>query len=414
MSESPFDPAVGAHPRARWRRLIPASLVLVGAVGVAHYFTRDVEEPTMAADHEHGASATGGRATMFTLDTIAARRIGVTYAVAERGPLTRRIRVAGRVVVDETSQSVIAPKVDGWVDELFVNSTGAEVTASTPLFSLYSPMLVAAQEELILAARLAREAAVRGDTIGTATELLHAARRKLEYWDVPAEEIERIASSRAPIRTLVFRAPRSGVVLAKAVVAGQRVMAGEVAFAVADLDRVWIEGAVFEQDLSAARVGGSVAVEATGYPGRTRSGRVTFVSPVVNEETRTIAVRVEVENADRRFKPGMLVSLDLATGSAGPVVHVPRSAVLVSGTRAVVFTLMSDGMLEPREVRIGLSTDDRVEVVSGLAAGETVVRSATFLVDAESNLRSALGGMAAMPGMDMAAAVKVPDTEHEH
>jgi Cu(I)/Ag(I) efflux system membrane fusion protein len=401
MTESPFDRAT-ALERPRWRPFALFGVVAFAGAG-AWFFTRDVGAPTMDPAHQHGATTAtaSGAATMFTVDSVSLARIGVTFAMAERGPLARDVRVAARVALDETRRSVIAPKVDGWVEELFVNATGVPVRTGDPLFAIYSPMFVAAQEELIVAAGLAEAALARGDSTATAIDLLRSARRRLAYWDVPAAEIDRLIRARETSRTLVLRAPRDGVVLEKNVVAGQSLMAGEVAFAVAALDRVWVEGEVFEQDLGAARLGATAVVEALAFPGEPRRGRVTFVSPVVRAETRTATLRVELDNGDGRLKPGMLAAITLSAAS-GAVVHVPRSAVLVSGARTLVYVLMSDGMLEAREVRLGVATDERQAVTQGLEAGERVVRSATFLVDGESNLRAATGampGMAGMPGM---------------
>lgn len=403
MTDSPESPFDRSTPRATRLRNLAIAALLVVAISAAWFFTHGTSAPTMDAEHNHDAAGATATASMVVLDDAAARRIGVTYATVERSPLPRHVRVAGRVVVDESRQSVIAPKIDGWVDELFVNTTGERVQTGTPLFALYSPMLVAAQDDLVLAVGLAEQALARGDSAGTAADLVRSARRRLEYWDVPADEIERIISSRSAARTLVLRAPRDGVVLTKPVVVGQRLMAGDIAFAIVALDRVWVEGYVFERDLAAARVGATVDVETLAYPGQTRAGRIAFVAPVVRDETRTIQIRVEVANGDARFKPGMLATLHLTSGAATPVIHVPRSAVVVTGTRTLVYVRMDDGMLEPREVRVGFATDERQQIISGLAPGEVVVKSATFLIDAESNLRSALGAMGAMgamPGMD--------------
>ncbi len=399
MTESPFDrPTATRRPVVR---LLLLAAVVAAAGIVAWLFTRDVDAPTMDPAHGHAAGDASGFGGMFTVDSAALARIGVSFAAVERGPLTREVRIAARVVVDETRRSVIASKVDGTVEELFVNATGVAVRAGDPLFALYSPMLVAAQEELLVAARLADDASSRRDSTATAHDLLRSARRRLAYWDVPDDEVERLVRTRETSRTLVLRAPRDGVVLAKDIVLGQSLMAGQAAFAVAALDRVWVEGEVFEQDIGAARIGAAADVEVAAFPGERRRGRVAFVAPVIRAETRTATVRVEMPNPDGRLKPGMLATLTLSASSGGAVVHVPRSAVLVSGQRALVYVLMPDGMLERREVRLGLATDERQVVTQGLAEGERVVRSATFLVDGESSLRSSSGAMPGMPGMAM-------------
>jgi RND family efflux transporter MFP subunit len=208
----------------------------------------------------------------------------------------------------------------------------------------------------------------------------------------------------------MIRAPYSGVVVDKFVVQGQRVMAGDALFRLADLSVVWVEGEVFEQDLPSVRMGQSVDVELQALPGNVRQGRIVFLQPTVSSETRTVRVRVELDNQNRVLKPGMYATIRIRTTGRAQVLHVPRSAVLSTGRRDLVFVQRADGVLEPRDIVRGIATDDRVEVKSGLRMGEIVVASATFLVDAESNLGSMLGGMAGMPGMDIAAPAPKGDT----
>jgi Cu(I)/Ag(I) efflux system membrane fusion protein len=193
----------------------------------------------------------------------------------------------------------------------------------------------------------------------------------------------------------------SGVVIEKNVLGGQKIMAGEALYKVADLSDVWLEGEVFERDLPAVRVGTDVKAEFDALPGEVRTGRVSYLYPTLNPETRTARIRVALRNPRMQLKPGMYATIRIE-GAAENAVSVPRSAVLSTGERTMVFVRRKDGMLEPREVKIGESTEDRTRIISGLTVGETVVASATFLVDAESNLSSSLGGMGDMPGMDIA------------
>jgi RND family efflux transporter MFP subunit len=190
-------------------------------------------------------------------------------------------------------------------------------------------------------------------------------------------------------------------VLEKNVLPGQKIMAGDALYKVADLSAVWVEGEVFEQDLSSVRVGQSVRAEFQALPGEARTGRISYIYPTLNPETRTVRLRVVLSNTDLRLKPGMYATILIAATEAGNVITVPRSAVLSTGERSIVFVRESRGQLTPREVALGASNDERVEILRGLAAGETVVTSATFLVDAESNLGTALGGMGNMPGMEL-------------
>jgi Cu(I)/Ag(I) efflux system membrane fusion protein len=338
-----------------------------------------------------------------------ANRIGVTYTPVIAGVLTREVRTVGQVTFDETRVKAISPKIDGWVERLYVDFTGQSVRVGAPLLEIYSPMLVTAQEELLLAKRLASDvAAGTPDAVRSADELLRSARRRLAYWEIPESEIAQIERTGEVRRTLTLRATAGGVVVEKRVLSGQRIMAGEALYQVADLSVVWVEGEVFEQDLSAARTGLPVTAEFEAFPGERWSGRIAYVYPTLNPETRTARVRVQLSNPEQRLKPGMYATILFTSARQGDVISVPRAAVLATGERNLVFVRRPDGRLEPRAVRVGSVAGDRVEVLAGLMAGETVVTSATFLIDAESNLGSALGGMGNMPGMDMTTPTPVP------
>ncbi|HET9453818.1 MAG TPA: efflux RND transporter periplasmic adaptor subunit, partial [Gemmatimonadaceae bacterium] len=238
---------------------------------------------------------------------------------------------------------------------------------------------------------------------------------------VPAGDIARIERTGQVQRTMTLRAPATGVVLEKTVTQGQRVMAGDALYRLADLRRVWVEGEVYEQDLGAMRVGQGASAEFDAYPGQRWAGRITFVSPTVSPTTRTARVRVELANPEFRLKPGMFATMHITGAGRPAVLTVPRSAVLITGERQLVFVRRPDARLEPRLVQVGATSDDRAEILRGLAAGETVVASATFLIDAESNLGTALGGMGDMPGMeftlpptDSEAAAPAPGTADPH
>ena len=412
--ESPFGPASPRGPRRRLLTIGGLALALVGAGTVAWYATRDRgAAASMASDTtghaDHGAAPAPATANPVMLTRDGAERIGVTYATVERTPLAREVRTVGIVTYDETLVKAISPKIDGWVEQLYVNYTGQAVGRGTPLFSIYSPMLVTAQEELLLAQRLARDVADGSpDAQRSANDLLVSARRRLAYWDVPAEDIAAIERSGQVRRTVTLRSPVSGFVVDKPVLSGQRIMAGDAVYRIADLSTVWVEGEVFEQDAPLARVGARVTLEFTALPGTERMGRVSYVYPTLNQQTRTLRVRVALSNPGTTLKPGMYATLRLTEASNSPVLTVPRSAVLATGTRTLVFVRDSAGMLVPRDVSLGQASETRVRVLSGLTAGEVVVASATFLIDAESNLGAAMGGMANMPGMQMGAPTDAP------
>lgn len=341
-------------------------------------------------------SATAARAPVH-LTAEQARAVGVTFTVVQRGPLTRTIRSVGQVVPAEPNIAEISTKIDGFVDQLFVNASGMTVRRGQPLLTLYSPMLVAAQEELLAAKHLA--AAVDSNDVEAwrnSQTLLEASRRRLAYWDISLEQIARLERTGEVTKTLALTAPVDGIVLEKMVVAGQSVMPGMKLYRIADLSTVWIEGAVFEQDLGAVRVGARVSAELAAYPGQRVDGRVSFVWPTVDEASRSGRVRMAFSNPDGRLRPGMYATLRFEAVVERDALSVPAEAVVQTGERNLVFVVGESGALEPREVVLGGRAGERFQIDSGLTAGERIVVSANFLVDAESRL---VTGMATMPGM---------------
>lgn len=376
---------------------------LGAAGGVTWLATRGGSDTDAAAGgHNHGAAPSAATAQPVTLEPEAARRIGVTYTTAALGPIEKEIRTVGQVTFDETRIATISPKVEGWVERLYVDATGQAIAVGQPLLTIYSPMLVQAQEELLLARRLVDDMAGGGeDARRSASDLAASARRRLEYWGIAPSEIAAVERTGTVRRTLTLRSSAGGHVLEKAVFPGQRIMAGDALYKVADLRTVWVEGEVFEQDLAGMRLGQTVHADFQALPDEHRMGRISYIYPTVDPETRTARVRVALPNADLRLKPGMYATLRIEGAPAARVVTVPRDAVLSTGDRHIVFVREASGRLVPREVAIGTSGGTRVEVRRGLQAGETIVASATFLIDAESNLGKALGGMGDMPGMDV-------------
>jgi len=384
------------------RKQILLAAALVGVAGASVGLYTVAAAPTGGGDamegHNHaamGGGSGGAELSSVHLTEDAARRIGVTYATAERRALMHEVRAVGSVTFDETRLANVNPKIEGWVERLYVDFTGAPVRAGQPLMEVYSPMLVAAQEELILARRLVDQAAAGGSerASGTAMELLESARRRLRYWDISAAEIARIEQSGTPRRTLTLSAPASGVVVEKNVVQGMRIMPGMDLYKIADLGTVWVEGEVFEKDLSLVRLGQHADVAFEAYPGERFEGRVRYVYPVLNGESRTGRVRLELANPGLRLKPGMYASVALHLPAPRESVVVPRTAVLQTGERAIVFVRGADGVLAPREVSVGLASGADIEIVAGLEAGEVVASSAAFLIDAEANLGVGMRGM---------------------
>lgn len=354
------------------------------------------EHAMMMAGGTQGETDSTGATVRQSVHLTAAQEqaLGVVYTMVRRGTMTRTIRTVGVVAAAEPNITDITPKVDGFVEELLVDYTGQKVRRGQPLLRLYSPTLVAAQEELLTAIRLAsRVGRGAGEAWRNAQSMLDAARRRLAYFDITPEQIEQVETTGRATKTLTLVAPFTGVVLEKHVVEGQRVTPGMQLYRLADLSTVWVEGEVFEQDLQYIRIGAQAHIEVAAYPGEHLMGAVSFVYPVVDVASRTNRVRVTVPNLDGRLKPGMFSTMFFDTRVGEDVIIVPFEAVIVTGERNLVFVRDEDGMLQPREVVLGARADREVQILSGLTEGETIVASANFLIDAESRLGTTGGTM---------------------
>ncbi len=383
------------------RAQILLSILMVVAASTVVILYIGTSSPETSGDgtagHQHAAPAGGGELSPVEMDDDLARRIGVTFATAELRPLERTLRSVGMVAYDETMLTDVSPKIAGWVEKLHVDFTGAVVREGQPLLDVYSPMLVTAQEELLLARRLVDETASEEGSRAAiqAQELLESARRRLEYWDITQDEIARIETTGSVSKTITLHAPASGIVVEKHVVLGARLTVGMKVYRIADLSHVWVEAEIFEKDLSLIRMGQHARVTFEAYPGEAFSAVVTYVYPTVSMDARTGRIRLELENTDLRLKPGMYAEIEFSLPAPANSLVIPRSAVITTGERAVVF-VAEHGMLMPRDVVTGLLSGNEIQILSGLAAGETVVSSATFLIDAESNLGSAMEAMGRM------------------
>ena len=339
------------------------------------------------------------------------RQFGITFGTAERRRLTGEVRTTGVVAADETRVVEVAPRFGGFVEQLHADFTGRAVRRGEPLLAIYSPEVFATMQELIVARRMARatSADVPGVTTG-ATDLVAAARQRLQLLGVGDAAIEAALESGQAPRTVTVFAPVSGVVTEKRVVLGQAIPAGQALYTIADLSTVWVNADVREANAAAVRAGTSADVDVAALPGRPLRGVVTYVQPVMRTETRTVTARISVVNANGQLKPGMFATVVLRPGSREALV-VPTAAVVRTGERSVVFVDMGGGELMPHEVQTGAVSGDFTEIMSGVGAGDRVVTSAQFLIDSESNLgevmRSMLGqGSAAaqdmknMPGME--------------
>ena len=346
-----------------------------------------------------GAMDSTGAAAREPVSLTAAqeRALGVTYTQVSRSPLETSVRTVGRIEASEERLSDVTPKIDGFVERLHVSTTGEAVRRGQSLLTLYSPELVAAQEELLTALRLRdRLDTESGPARDNADRMVEATRKRLSWWDISDAQIERLVSSGEATKTLTLASPVSGVVLEKPVVEGQRVRAGQQLYRIADLSEVWVEGDVFEQDIRFVTEGSVAHIEVAAYPGRHFMGTVSFVYPIVDRGSRTNRVRVTLSNPDLDLKPGMFATIFFDVRIDDDAVVVPMEAVIVTGERNLVFVREPNGTLRPQEVVLGPAAGERVEILEGLVPGEEIVASANFLVDAESRLAATGGGM---PGM---------------
>ncbi|MCC7054776.1 MAG: efflux RND transporter periplasmic adaptor subunit [Gemmatimonadaceae bacterium] len=336
------------------------------------------------------------------------RTFGITFGTADMRTLTNEARATGNVMVDETRVVQVAPRVAGFVERLYVNVTGQPVRRGQPLLELYAPDLVAAQQELLLAAGLQRtlgQSAVPG-LPDNSTDLVAAARRRLLLWEVSERQIDEILRTGRVRQTITLHAPATGVVMQRPVVQGQAVMSGQMLYTISDLSRVWVEADLRGADAASVRAGTTAGIEITGLPGRSFTGRVEYVYPTVQADARTTRARIALDNSNGALRPGMYALVRLSTPSRDALT-VPTSAVLRTGERAVVFIDLGAGTLQPQDVEVGATAGDYTEILAGVEPGQRVVTSAQFLLDSESNLGEVMksmlsmgSGMQGMEGMD--------------
>ena len=328
------------------------------------------------------------------ISTEKVQKLGVRVEAVNRQPLDKVVRASGRIEPDERQIYTITPKFEGYVERLHVNVTGQFVTKGQPLFEVYSPELLSAQREYAIARqgvdslKSASEETQRG-----MRELAESSLIRLRNWDVSEEQLASLSQSGAARRTLTFRSPVSGIVTEKKAVQGMRFMPGEMLYQVTNLASIWVIADVFEQDIGQVRQGSKAIVKVDAYADKTFPGIITYVYPTLKNETRTVPVRVELGNPSGQLKPGMYAQVELSSASRTPVLTVPVSAVIDSGTRQIVLVQKEEGRFEPREIKVGARSNDRIEVVQGVQDGEIVVVAANFLIDAESNLKAAIGGL---------------------
>ena len=331
------------------------------------------------------------------------QRIGVTVGRVEQTPLTMSIRAVGIVRPDETRVAHVHLKTEGWVEKLFVAYTGQQVRAGEPMLSIYSPTFFAAQREFLSALRVAKSGL---DSEGDQKTVVDTARRRLELWDIPKDEIAKLEQSGNAGKSLLLRSPISGTVLQKTAFAGQYVTMQNDLFVVADLSTVWMQAKIFQYELPHVAIGMPATVSFPSTSQRTLTGKVVFIDPVVDETTRSVQVRIELPNPGGTLLPGMFGDVVISHGM-GSGLTIPASAVIRTGDRDIAYRVVSGGHFSPVVVKISPTRfADRFEVLDGLKAGDEVVTSGNFLIDSESRLEAGAGSMADMPGM---AAPKASD-----
>lgn len=383
--------------------IVLALALLIGAVAATAYLFRgDLASyigvgatsapaaPTASSDVNaiEGQPSTMPRGDV-AIDVRRQQLIGVRTAPVRRTTIAPELRTTGTVRADETRQVDVNVKLDGWIRDLYVDYTGQLVRRGDRLFTLYSPDVLATQNEFILAlkSRDQLQQSQVPDAREYADRLVEAARQRLALWDLSASELATIERTREPLTAVTFTAPANGVVAEKAAVRGMHVMPGQTLYKLADLSTVWVEADVYEQEMSFVRIGDRATVTLDAYPGRAFSGRAIYVYPTVEEQSRTAKVRFQFANPEALLKPGMFANVELR-GAGHPGLTIPANAVLDSGTQQLVFVAQGDGMFTPRPVKVRQRLGDDVEVAEGLTEGEQVATSATFFLDSESQLRA--------------------------
>lgn len=347
-----------------------------------------------------------GAGGTVTIDPTTVQNIGVRTAIIEARPLQRLVQAVGRVDYDERRMSDVNTKVPGWVEKLHVDYTGQQVERGQPLLEIYSPELVAAQEEHLTALdylhRLQRQR-VSEDVLDGARELAEASAQRLRYLDVSDDRIQQLEQEGVVSRTVTVVSPQQGVVVHKAVFEGAYIRPGEHLYRIADLSKVWIYADLFERDLPWVEVG-HLATVTLPYAGQVpRRGVVTYLFPYLDADTRSVRARLDFDNADGRLKPEMHADIAIQSPPGPEVVVAPVQAILHTGERRVAIVALGEGRFQPRVVEIGVEADGFYEIRDGLRVGDEIVTSAQFLIDSESNLKTAVSNMRGDEAVDHSA-----------
>ena len=391
-------------------------IVLSGAIFAAGYFWGQSKiHQQMGTEQQSGGDMTGmkgmsdmpGMAGMNMAPGTAMvspqmqQLMGVRTAVVEAKTLSKTIRAVGTVTYDESRVKHVHSKVDGWVDKLYINSTGAFVSKGQPLFSIYSPDLLATQSEYLMAKKHYESLATSSipEVKTGASSLVAASKTRLALWDISEQQLRDLEQKGEAQKTLTLYSPYSGFVIKKDINEGMKVMGDKELYTIADLSSVWVNADVYESDILFIKVGQRADISLSYSPGESLKGRVSYIYPYLDEKTRTVKVRLEHPNPGYKLKPEMYVNTEIKIPGETQL-SVPEEAVLDSGTRKIVFVDKGDGHFEAKEVKVGTKMEGFYQVLSGVKEGEKIAASSAFLLDSESRLSEAMGAMAGMAGME--------------
>lgn len=357
--------------------------------------------PAQHGQTEHARQElSGADANLMTIAPERLQTIGVKFQEAARRPLDKLIRTVGRVEIDERLVGRVNLKFEGWIEELLVSAIGDHVKKEQVLFTIYSPDLVATQEEYLLALQSYRELGKSEfpEVSRGAKDLLEATRRRLQLWDIEDKHIQDLERTGTVLRTLPIHSPATGTVIRMEARAGTFVTPGTELYFIADLSKIWILADIYEYELPYIQMGQGAQVTLSYDPRTKLHAHVEFIYPTLDPKTRTAKVRFALTNPGEKLKPDMYANVELKI-PLGTRLAVPRDAIIESGERQLIFIHHGGGKLEWRPVKLGVSAGDWVEVVEGIKEGDHLITSANFLIDSESQLKAAVGGMAGMPGM---------------
>ena len=420
---APFQPAQKAEAADQAKPAEPKILYYQDAMNPSYHSDKPGIAPdgmklvpVYASETPAAALPPGG----VEISSVRQQMMGVTTAKAEYRALDQTIRSVGQVAMDETRVLHVHVRTSGWIKKVFVDYTWQQVKQGDPLFTFYSPDLLATEQEYLLALR-ARDSLAKSSFPEIATagaSLLEAARRRLELWDLREGQIHELEISGKPAHDITIYAPATGYVVDRKAFPNQYVSPEMDIYQLVDLSSIWAEGEIYESDAPAVSLGQEAVLTTEALPNVALRGRLTFISPTVKPDTRTITVRVEFPNPGVMLKPGMFVNVELHRGF-GRRLTVPADAVLDSGAHQRVFVDRGKGVFEPRTVTVGTRTGDYAVILSGLHAGELVVTRANFLIDSESNLRQSVEGMQSTEGTGPAASppaqkATMPGMVHKH